>query len=210
MIITYTDGTEVNKGSALSAGYFSFYMRSDGTLEVRFNKDWNHCYLDYYEELIIPSEYKGIPVTCVGDFSNVGCKRVVLPDSIKEISEDAFRGCRSLKEVVLSKGITSIGRYAFYECVSLESINLEEGLETIEYGAFGSTEMLTEITIPKSTTKINGRAFISSSLKKAHFLDPDGWTGKNKAVDFSDYASAARILTTSYGYGLSDYFIKKQ
>ena len=218
MIITYTDGTEVNKGSARSTAYFNFSYNSDGTLNVGFQGatkiNNNFSYIDYYE-IIIPSEYKGIPVTSVSNFSGLACKKVVLPDSIKEIKANAFNDCYLLKEVVLSKGITIIGEKAFYGCYNLESINLEEGLETIENGAFSGTEMLAEITIPKSTAKIGGDAFgysninydgHRSNLIKAHFLDPDGWTYKSKTVDLSDYSSAAKQLRA----GSSDYyFIKK-
>ena len=214
MIITYTDGTEVNKGSARSTEYFEFLKKSDGTLEVRFKNEGSFSWVDY-EEIIIPSEYKGIPVTSVGSFYKVDCKKVVLPDSIKEIKASAFAYCTSLEEVVLQQGITTIGENAFHGCYKLKSINLEEGLETIENGAFSGTEMLAEITIPKSTVKIGGNAFgysiigydhYYSSLIKAHFLDPDGWTYKSKTVDLSDYSSAAKQLRA----GSSDYyFIKK-
>ena len=49
--------------------------------------------------IIIPSEYHGLPV--------------------KSIKHDAFRGCSNLTSITISNSVTSIESYAFYSCIRL-------------------------------------------------------------------------------------------
>ncbi len=53
--------------------------------------------------VIIPSKYKGIPVTSIGDY--------------------AFWLCSSLTSVTIPDSVTSIGYYVFYGCSSLTTVN---------------------------------------------------------------------------------------
>ena len=47
-------------------------------------------------DIVIPSTYKGLPVTSIGDY--------------------AFSDCDSLESIQISNGVTSIGDYAFDDC----------------------------------------------------------------------------------------------
>lgn len=52
------------------------------------------------------------------------------------VPDDAFRGCRRLKEVWLCDDITQIGDWAFAGCTALETIRLPGGLKRIGSHAF--------------------------------------------------------------------------
>lgn len=141
------------------------------------------------EELIIPSEYKGKPVIGIrGDvFANVKTiKKVVLPETIREIrggafnnaanleeinlpeaiteiKGDTFRDCSSLKKIIIPDNVTRIGGHAFFNDVSLEKVVISENSQLGEIGssAFRNCDSLKEITIPEGTI-VNERAFKES------------------------------------------------
>lgn len=62
-----------------------YVLKSDGTYElVKFNN------LSKLEELIIPEEYEGKPVTSIGDYALQWCsglKSVTIPNSVTSIGE---------------------------------------------------------------------------------------------------------------------------
>lgn len=49
---------------------------------------------------------------------------VIIPESVKYISDFAFYWCRNIKEIVLPDTIEYIGRYAFYGCKNLTNIEM--------------------------------------------------------------------------------------
>ena len=68
--------------------------------------------------------------------------KVVIPDSVKEIGEDAFRGCESLKEITIPDSVTEIGECAFFCCKSLEEITIPDSVKKIGKGTFSGCEDL--------------------------------------------------------------------
>ena len=72
-------------------------------------------------EVVIPSAYKGIPVTTIGQYAFVNCtwiKKVTLPNSITTITGSAFSGCTSLEYINIPKSVTFVGYWAFLNCSS--------------------------------------------------------------------------------------------
>lgn len=85
-------------------------------------------------ELVIPSEYKGKPVTGIGDTAFAKCtdlKSVVIPDGIKSIGNYAFNECVGLASITIPDSVTDIGSKAFYNCWGLISVKLGSGLTTL-------------------------------------------------------------------------------
>ena len=71
-----------------------------------------------------------------------GCKKTIIPNSVKNIGRAAFCGCSSLTSITIPDRVTSIERYAFQECTSLTSINIGNCVTSIEYEAFyGCTKL---------------------------------------------------------------------
>ncbi len=90
-------------------------------------------------DLEIPSTYKGLNVTSIGN--------------------RAFYNCRSLTSVEIGNSVTSIDSCAFEYCSSLTSIEIPDGVISIDYRAFSSCWSLTSIVIPNSVTIIGDHAF---------------------------------------------------
>ena len=87
------------------------------------------------ERVIIPSMYKGLPVTGISNFAlsfSDSLKTVVIPDSIKWIGTHSFYKCTSLKSITLPSSLESIGNVTFCECYSLESITVDDGNQTFK------------------------------------------------------------------------------
>jgi predicted ribosomally synthesized peptide with SipW-like signal peptide len=134
-------------------------------------------------EVVIPSEINGIPVTSIGEnafanlveapedylnpytyYENNTLTSVVIPDTVTEISDNAFENCIALSSVTLGNSIKTIGESAFDNCKSLTSITLPDSLTEIKDKAFMYTEGLTSITFPASVETIGKNAFAQSGL----------------------------------------------
>ncbi len=77
----------------------------------------------YDNEIIIPSKYKGLPVSSIGNNTFYGCifiSSIEIPSSIISIGEYAFYNCSSLTSIAIPNSVTSIGIYAFGGCSSLQ------------------------------------------------------------------------------------------
>ena len=77
-----------------------------------------------------------------------------IPHGYREIADEAFSGCYSLKNIVIPESITSIGSGAFRGCFSLVNITIPHVI-SIEAEVFRSCISLSNIIIPNSVTKIN-------------------------------------------------------
>ena len=95
----------------------------------------------------------------------------VMPSTVTEIAEAAFRGCSNLTEVTISPGVTSIVYCAFEHCGGLEVVNLPEGLVSIERRAFADTVSLTSVDLPETLTTIGSEAFAYSGLNSLTLPD---------------------------------------
>ena len=90
---------------------------------------------------------------------------IILPNTITEISHQAFWGAKSLKSIVIPESIKVIKEYTFNGCAALEEVKLNEGLETIEGGAFRDCISLGSIEIPKGVN-LKGGCFSGVKLEE--------------------------------------------
>ena len=96
--------------------------------------------------------------------------KCVIPDSVTNIDNYAFYGCRSLTSIIIPNSVTYIGGQAFSYCDLLTSITLSNSIKSICYLAFYSCESLKEIIIPDSVTYIGYCVFsYCKSLKQVIF-----------------------------------------
>lgn len=125
--------------------YTDEYMDSYGGMMIT-------KYIGTVEDVVIPPEIDGVPVTALG--------------------VDAFRECESLKTVVIPEGVTIIGRCAFYKCTNLTQVDIPDSVTLINDWAFSHTA-LTEVEIPVGVTKISARTF-NSCEKLTSVTIPEG------------------------------------
>ena len=132
----------------------------------------NYCYFSsnpltyatslYLNDVLITEITIPNSVTNIGDYAFYGCKcltSVSIPNSITNIGIDAFYGCSALTSVEIPNSVTSIGKSAFYNCSGLTSIEIPNSVTNIGSYAFYSCVGLTSVTIPNSVTSLGEGAF---------------------------------------------------
>ena len=86
-------------------------------------------------DVVIPSEYKGLPVTSIGDSAFMDCSlltSIVLPDSVKTLGQygsGVFSGCEALTEITIGSGVENIPDLTFQGTYSLVAINVSPNNE---------------------------------------------------------------------------------
>lgn len=160
----------------------------------------------HLKKIVVPEEIDGVKVTKIGNegegiygrvyigFTSSYVEKIVLPNTITEIGDDAFASCINLKKINIPDSVTSIGSHAFWNCRSLESISIPDSYAGgLYYDVFRYCENLKnvhlskktsgisdcvfgecgieKITIPGSVSKIGYCAFIKSKLKYVEIED---------------------------------------
>ncbi len=112
----------------------------------------------------------GDPFLIVGDGILLAYKGndsvVSVPDSVKQIGAEAFRGCESIEKVILPDSVEIIGEGAFEDCGSLKEIEGGGQVREIRDRAYAGCPIAT-VHIPASAEKIGLRAFDSADVAKA-------------------------------------------
>ena len=126
-------------------------------------------------DIIIPSEYRGKPITKINDNAFNGWNEmtsITIPYNITEIGERAFEGCLSLKEIIVdaknpkyssfdgnlyNKTGTELIRYAMGK--TEEVFLIPNCVRVIELFSFEKCRNLKYVIIAESVTDINTCAF---------------------------------------------------
>ncbi len=111
----------------------------------------------------------GDPFLIVGDgilLAYKGSDSVVsVPNTVKKIGAEAFRGCDSIEKVILPDSVEVIGEGAFEDCGSLRELEGGGQVREIRDRAFAGCPIAT-VHIPASAEKIGLRAFDSTDVPK--------------------------------------------
>lgn len=117
---------------------------------------------DNLESIKIPSSISGRKVYSIGEgaFSeNENLSRVVVSKGVRNIDDEVFKGCSSLREVKLPDTIKYIGQSAFEGCDALTKITIGNGVMHISENAFKGCSSLKKIVLPSSVLQIEDGAF---------------------------------------------------
>lgn len=114
------------------------------------------AYLGHAESVIIPDSIISI------DEAFWGCKslkQVTIPNSVQTIGFRAFLGCNSLLQLVIPDSVKIIEEEAFVWCSSLQQFDIPKSITTISRDIFSRCRSLRQITIPDSVEAIGEGAF---------------------------------------------------
>ena len=97
----------------------------------------------------------------IGDlYINGELAEAITISNIKDIRDNAFIGCDSLKTVEIDESVMSIGDYAFYGCANLQSITIPNSVTTLGESAFVSCKCLQSVKIGTGVRKISNKTFL--------------------------------------------------
>ena len=82
---------------------------------------------------------------------------------VTKIADNAFSGCRKLKNVTIGENVTTIGDKAFYKCTSLVKITIPSKVKKIGKSAFQNCKKLKNITI--KTKKLTAKRVGKNAFK---------------------------------------------
>lgn len=74
-----------------------------------------------------------------------GLQTVILPLEIKNIGEYAFYDCENLTHITIPAGILDIKPYTFYKCIKLNKITFSDNVKSIGINAFGLCSLLNNV-----------------------------------------------------------------
>ncbi|MBR6417125.1 MAG: leucine-rich repeat domain-containing protein [Bacteroidales bacterium] len=83
----------------------------------------------------------------------------VIPEGVKSLGPNLFRGCSNLRLVSFPSTLESIGDHAFMETGLGGELRLPEGLISLGNGAFSGCAFLEKVFIPKSLKYLDSGAF---------------------------------------------------
>lgn len=116
-------------------------------------------------DLIIPRMYQGLPVTGVKTLTvdrqdSLQPYYIYLPDTVTELSEQAFRNLKRIRAVWMPDSLKTLGAQAFQNCQALQYLHFGAGLEQIGTYAFLATAV-TGLELPAGLKQIGTGAFMS-------------------------------------------------
>lgn len=162
-------------------------MGTEGDYEYAIHEDGYAQIMKYNGEggdIVIPKEIAGCPVAYIGHESFAECdpvehfeipedqykiKSVVIPDTVVSIGDNAFFGCRKLRNLKLGNNLFCISTDSFAFCESLQNVDFPISLQYIGTTAFEGTG-ITELKIHSNFKYLGWAAFADcKNLKKIQF-----------------------------------------
>ena len=153
LLLNSTDMTEIEVAQSLGIRV-NPYLIVDGVL---LSANTNLALMDESGVLTLPETVTAIGEGAFADLS--GLKTIIIPGTVKEIRQNAFRNNADLETVILQEGVEVIGARAFSDCTNLKNIELPESLIEIGESAFFRCSSINNIIIPSKIEVINAYTF---------------------------------------------------
>ena len=146
------------------------------------------------KKVIIPEGITVIPNEAFKDFKEL--EEIIIHDSVTEIKDHAFSGCSNLKKIILPKNLKHLGSYVFSNCKNLEVVIFPNDmpLSYFNHGLFNYCTNLKTLNIPNNVTQIFDYALFNCR--------------KLKLLNIPDRVSRLGIKSFS-GTGLKSLYIPK-
>ena len=149
------------------------------------------CYFGNDYEIVIPTQWKGLPVLSIGEEAFLPSGSIMYVDcsEVKVIQPRAFLACQYLREINL-RNVQVIGDFAFDCCYALENVVIPESVTEIGNGAFDDCRSLIEVYFKGDPTILGEDIF---ALNVALYGMPGGNVeqyAKENGLSFCDIALA--------------------
>lgn len=166
---------------------------ADEVTSLKFGSGVKHISTEAFADMhaIIWIDFGGVDEIGAGAFANcINLRRVVTPDTLKTIGDNAFSGCYRLREVKLA-AVTDIGTDTFNGCVSLVSVDVPKGLD-MDDALTGCDQVRTNaVTTDENGFLLDGRSLVGYDGRGTEIVIPDTVT------EIADYAFYKNTQITS-------------
>ncbi len=120
-------------------------------------------------DIVIPTTYEGLPVTCIGGSAFRGNKSLTsltVQEGLIDINSNAFYGCTQLTQVTLSDTVEHIGEFTFCLC-ALTEIYIPASVTSIQRETFDYCNSITKIVVAPENPKyhVAGNCLIETETK---------------------------------------------
>lgn len=97
----------------------------------------------------IPKKVKGKKIISIGEgaFESTNIKSVIIPETVTEIEEAAFKDCKKLQKITFNGALEKIGENAFNNCDSLTEFTIPASLKTLGAAPFSDCDNLKNIKV---------------------------------------------------------------
>ena len=140
--------------------------------------------------------------TAIGSYGFSNCNQltdVYIPDSVSNMSNNAFLYCESMKSIRLSSNIKTINEKAFYGCSELPSLVFPEGIKTLGRNICTSNNNLSIVYLPASLKEVNTRAFYAIPLSTIYYAGTKTQWGQVTVYSGAFYQIPAKVVHCSDG-----------
>lgn len=178
--LTYINDDETcYHGQVVTVNDTVYMVCSEGPEQFRLKDIAYNAYYDVFETL--GDEYKSITIdgetqeilvrkviprgtrslVSSSDYSSIN--QIILPDSIKRISDEALKN-RPIKTLRLPNSVSTIGMNAFEECTHITNVGIPDSITYIGSEAFKNCEALTNVRISNRLEYIGANAFYGCDI----------------------------------------------
>ena len=130
-------GTKAFAGSVLTTVYLPDTVKTVGT-----NAFGNSHELEFVRMPKNAELGEGVFIYCEN------LRQVILPEALKILPGETFRGCLSLQEIYFPEGLTVIGNFSMEGCRSLKEIYIPDSVQYIQQSAFAECASLEAARLP--------------------------------------------------------------
>lgn len=161
------------------------------------------------EEIVIPSQIDGYPVTNIGYYAFCNCKsltNITIPNSVTNIDDYAFCNCKKLTNVTIGENVRNICKCAFLNCTSLTKLVIPNRVIFVDDNALKGCSNIGQIIIGASITDISFLECIKNNLESIE-VDPknEKYLSFNDALYYcDDHKHFSPILLIQYPLSKKD------
>ena len=135
-----------NKDLIRSKNYTKIY----DALQIIDNNEYNldnqiiYCFTEMMFK-IGENPFEGMEEIYYQAGKGLSIKKLVIPNSVSAIGDEAFKDCKNLETVKMFDSVTEICDKAFYDCENLKNITISENLEEFGIKVFDGCSNLENI-----------------------------------------------------------------
>ena len=126
-------------------------------------------------------------------------RRIVIPNAVRTIQEEAFSDCTGLKNVTLGDGLEEIGSHAFGYCTSLREIVIPNAVKVIKHNAFSLCTGLTTVTLGDGLEEIQSEAFNNCTSLQRIVIPP-----AVKEIDDNVFRGCTNLTNVEFCRGIEE------